>query len=120
MTPTKVCFRCQKEKLVNYFDKNPKSPPLVVVVSNIFNTFCKLLVMHQTQDKSDDNLSKVLGVHRFFVKDYKMAASRYNLSACVRIIAYVREADARSKGVNAGNANDFEISKELVFKILHG
>ena len=25
MTPTKVCFRCQKEKLVNYFDKNPAS-----------------------------------------------------------------------------------------------
>ena len=106
-------------KIIQYFDKNQKSGPLVVVVSNIFNTFCKLLLVHQTADKSDANLASKLGVVPFFVKDYKNAASKYSLSACVKIISYIREADAKSKGVNTGNATDFEISKELIFKILH-
>ena len=106
-------------KIIQYFDKNTKSAPLVVVVSNIFNTFCKLLILHQTQDKSDSNLAPKLGVHPFFVKEYKGAAMRYNLAACVRIISFVREADAKSKGIGTGNSTDFDISKELLFKIMH-
>lgn len=106
-------------QIINYFHKNPKSAPLVVVVTNIFNTFCKLLLVHQTQDKSDANLASKIGVHPFFVKEYKRATALYSLGACVNIISYIREADGKSKGVNAGNANDLEISKELLFKILH-
>ena len=106
-------------KIVQYFSKNPKSAPAVVVVSNVYNTFTKLLVIHQTKDKSDDNLSRVLKVHRFFVKDYKFALAKYNLLSCVKIIGFIRDADAKSKGVGASNVQDDKIIRELIFKILH-
>jgi DNA polymerase III subunit delta len=106
-------------QIINYFDKNPKSGPLVVVVSNLFSSFSKLLVLHSTADKSDRNLAVALGVNPFFVKDYKTAGAKYNLTTCVNIIAYIREADAKSKGIGTGDMSDLDISKELIFKILH-
>lgn len=106
-------------KIINYFGKNPKSGPFVLVVSNVYNTFSKLLVLHQTKDKSDDNLARVLKVHRFFVRDYKTALSRYPLMSCVKIISFLREADAKSKGIGGGNTTEHNLSKELIFKILH-
>ena len=106
-------------KIISYFSKNPKSAPLVLVISNIYNTFSKLLVLHQTKDKSDDNLSRVLKVHRFFVRDYKTALSRYPLMSCVKIISYLRDADAKSKGIGGGSIDENNLCKELVFKILH-
>jgi DNA polymerase-3 subunit delta len=37
----------------------------------------------------------------------------------MNIISYIREIDARSKGFENSNANDSELYKELIFKILH-
>lgn len=106
-------------KIINYFEKNPKSAPLVLLISNIFNTYSKLLVLHQTKDKSAANASRLLKVHQFFVKDYINALSRYPLGSCVRIISYLKEADAKSKGVGSVNLNTASLTKELIFKILH-
>ena len=106
-------------KIIHYFDKNPKSAPLVLLISNVFNTFSKLLVLHQTKDKSPTNIAKILKVHQFFTKDYTNALSRYSLGSCVKIISYLKEADAKSKGVGGGNLNQFSLTKELIFKILH-
>jgi DNA polymerase-3 subunit delta len=36
-----------------------------------------------------------------------------------RIIGYIRETDKKSKGVNNASADDGDLMKELVFKILH-
>lgn len=106
-------------KIINYFEKNPKSAPLVLLISNVFNTFSKLLVLHQTKDKSAGNASKILKVHQFFVKDYINALSRYSLLSCVNIISYLKDADGKSKGVGSNNLNSASLTKELIFKILH-
>jgi DNA polymerase-3 subunit delta len=35
------------------------------------------------------------------------------------IISYIRETDARHKGIDNGSADEGDLLKELVFKILH-
>jgi len=37
----------------------------------------------------------------------------------MNIITWIRETDARSKGIESNGVEDGELMKELVFKILH-
>ncbi len=116
-----VAFRelVKANKIINYFESNPKNNPVIPIISILYNFFSKLLVLHVTGDKSDMNLASVLKVNRFFVKDYTTAARIYPPQKVINIIHDLRHADLQSKGVNAANVPDGQILKELVFKILH-
>lgn len=105
-------------QILQYWEANPKSQPLIPTIAMIFQYFCKLLVAHRVADKTDQNLAKVLKVSPYFVKDYKAALRQYSLGKVVRIIHYLREADLQSKGIAARNPSDAQILQELVFKIL--
>lgn len=106
-------------KIINYFEANPKTNPVIPIISLLYSYFSKLLILHGTPDKSDNNLASVLKVNRFFLKDYTMAARNYSAAKVIRIISDLRHADLQSKGVNAANLPDGQILKELIFKIMH-
>lgn len=105
-------------RIVNYFDANPKANPIVLVLGNLNNFFSKVLAYHYVKDKSQQNLARELGVNPYFVKDYEQAARSYDYSKTMRIISYLREYDLKSKGVES-SAEDGALMKELMFKILH-
>ena len=105
-------------KIITYFEANPKNNPVIPIISILYNFFSKLLIVHATKDKSDNNIAAVLKVNRFFVKDYLVAARNYPSQKVVSIIHDLRNADLQSKGVNA-SLPDGQILKELVFKIMH-
>ena len=53
------------------------------------------------------------------VKDYMIGMKNYTARQVLEIIGYIREYDAKSKGVeNSGNTTD-GLLRELLFKILH-
>jgi DNA polymerase III subunit delta len=106
-------------RIINYFAINQKDNPLPATLIMLYNFFSKLLVAHASPDKSEGGLASTLGIRPFFVKDYLMAMRAYSIGKNVRIISYLREADARSKGVESGGMTEGDILKELVFKILH-
>jgi DNA polymerase III subunit delta len=106
-------------QIILYFEANPKSNPLPVVVATLFAFFTKLLLAHDAKDKSETGLVKALSINPFFVKDYQLGMRTFPLIKVVHIIHYLRLADLQSKGVDAGQATEGEIMKELVFKILH-
>lgn len=106
-------------KIVHFFAQNLKNNPLILIVMVLFQFFAKLLVLHQSTDKSEAHLAELLGINRFFVKDYLKAAQNYPLSKVIACIHYLYEADLRSKGIDAGNMEESDILKELIFKILH-
>lgn len=106
-------------KIVRYFEANPKANPIIPVISIFYLFFSKLLVLHATADKSENNLASVLKTNRFFIKDYLLAARNYPPGKVVSVVHDLRHADLQSKGVNAASLPDGEILKELIFKILH-
>lgn len=107
-------------QIINYFAANPKSNPMVLVVGTLNNYFTKILRYHYAADKSQHGLAKELGVHPFFVKEYELAGKAYSKEKAFRVISHLREADLKTKGVDAtGNTTDGELMKELVFKIIH-
>lgn len=105
--------------IINYFEANPKNNPVIPIIVVLFNFFSKLLLVHAAEDKSEGNLSKLLQVNPFFVKDYLFGAKAYPLNKTMNIIHFLREADLRAKGVDTANISEGQILKELVFKILH-
>jgi DNA polymerase-3 subunit delta len=107
-------------QIITYFAANPKSNPMPLVLGALNTYFTKVLKYHYATDRSPQGLARELGVSPYFVKDYEVAGRNFDKMKTFRIIAYLRECDLRSKGVDAtGNTTDGELMKELMFKIIH-
>jgi DNA polymerase-3 subunit delta len=106
-------------RIINYFAENEKRYPFPLTTVSLYYFFSKLLLLHYTKDRSQQNLASTLKVNPFFVKDYESAAHRYSASQLVEIISLLREYDMRSKGYNGNTIPESELTRELVFKILH-
>lgn len=106
-------------QIINYFAANPKDNPIVLVLSNLYNYFNKVLLYHFVVDKNKFSAAKELGVNPFFIDGYQRAAQNYSTGKLRSIFAFLREADLKSKGVDNASANEGQLLKELVFKILH-
>ena len=106
-------------QIVNYFAKNEKEHPLVMVISLLYGFFTNILTYHYTTDKSRNNIAAQLKINPFFVSEYTLAAKNYPIKKAVKVIEYLREYDLKSKGVNSVSASGGELMKELVFKIMH-
>jgi DNA polymerase III subunit delta len=105
-------------RIINYFEANQKANPMVVVLGTLNNYFSKVLRYHYATDKSPNGIARELGVSPFFVKDYETAARTFNYGKTMQIIGMLREYDLKSKGVDS-NADNGQLMKELMFKILH-
>ena len=105
-------------RIVNYFANNPKNNPLVMTISLLSSYFTQLFLYHGLQDKSKANVAKKLGVSPYFVNDYVTAAKNYPMRKVSQIIALLRDADVKSKGVGA-QISYKDLLKELLFKIMH-
>lgn len=105
-------------RIINYFAENPKNNPLVMTVSLLNSFFTQLLLFHGLQDKSKNSVAKSLKVNPYFVDEYFSAARNYPMRKVAQNIAFLRDADVKSKGVGANQSNK-DVLKELLFKILH-
>ncbi|MDP4207752.1 MAG: DNA polymerase III subunit delta [Bacteroidota bacterium] len=106
-------------RIIDYFDKNPKDNPIIVTISLLFTFFSKIFTYHFLKDKSKGSVASALKVNPYFVSEYELAAKRYNPAKLVEIIALLREFDLKSKGVGNSSASDGELLKELIFRIIH-
>ncbi len=106
-------------RIVNYFGANSKDHPLVMTVTLLFGYFHKLLTYHFLPDKTPANAAKAMGVHPFFLGDYEKAARLYPAVKIKSVISSLREYDLKSKGIGNASAEQGEMLKELVYKILH-
>jgi DNA polymerase-3 subunit delta len=105
--------------IVNYFADNQKDNPLMLTIASLFGFFSKLLTFHFLQDKSKANVAAVLKVNPYFVKDYELAAAKYNINKTIQVISLLRTYDLRSKGFEDPGTDQGDLLKELVFRILH-
>jgi DNA polymerase-3 subunit delta len=108
----------KSNRIINYFTENPKNNPLVMTISLLNSFFTQLLLFHGLQDKSKNSVSKALGVSPYFVDEYFLAARNYPMRKVAQVIAFLRDADLKSKGVG-GSQSQKDILKELLFRILY-
>lgn len=106
-------------QIVKYFESNPKDNPAVVTLAMLFNYFSQLFIYHSLQDKSASNVAKRIGVHPFFVSEYKAAAANYTMKQISAIIGQIRKADMQGKGVGAVHVSHGDLLRELLVKIMY-
>lgn len=106
-------------RIVKYFGENKKANPIQMVLAQMFSFFANLMIFHYLADKSQGNVAVELKINPYFVKEYERAARVFNQRKTLNIIAWIRETDARSKGIESNNIDDGELLKELIYKIIH-
>ena len=106
-------------KIINYFADNPKSNPMIVTVSMLFQFFSQLLHLHGMNDKSPRSVASALKVNPYFVSEYITASKNYPMKTVSGVIATLRDFDVKSKGVGANAVPQGDLLKELVFRIMN-
>jgi len=109
----------QAAKIVNYFVRNTKRNPLIPVVAFLYSFFSKLLIASQASDKSDKGLLSVLKISPYAIRDYTLALRYYATPKIVENITHLKDTDLKLKGVNAGSAEDGQILRELIYRLMN-
>lgn len=105
--------------IADYFSQNEKSFPLLRITSNLYFYFTKLMLIHKSKSKTPNDLSQVIGLHPFLVKEYISAAQNFSFGKLANIIQILKTYDLKSKGIDNSSASDGELLKEMVFKIMN-
>lgn len=107
-------------QIIKYFEENPKTNPLQMTLSVLFNFFSNLMLAYYAPDKSEQGIANQLGFKSpWQSKDYIAAMRKYSGVKVMQIIGEIRYCDAKSKGVGNSSSEDGELLRELVYKILH-
>ena len=107
-------------QIIKYFEENPKTNPLQMTLSVLFNFFSNLMLAYYAPDKSEQGIANQLGLKSpWQSKDYMAAMRKYSGVKVMQISGEIRYCDAKSKGVGNPSLEDGDLLRELVYKILH-
>lgn len=105
-------------EIVRYFGQNPKDNPAVVTTAILFNFFSKLVIAHFLPEKTDAAIMQALELkNSYALKEIKEGLRNYPPVKALNAIHYIRDFDARSKGVGSFQ-KEYDMLQELVFKIM--
>lgn len=107
-------------KIVRYFEENPKTNPFQMTLSLLFGFFSNLMLAYYAPEKSEQGVADFLELKNAWqAREYLSAMRKYSGVKTMQIIQELRYTDAKSKGVGNSSAQDGELLRELIFKILH-
>lgn len=106
-------------KIVNYFEHNPKSGPLVMIISNVFNFFSRLMRIHFLPNKSNEAVAQALKIHPYATRELIQATKIYPPKKISGNVSILHEYDLKSKGVNNSSFSEGDLLKELIYKLMH-
>lgn len=107
-------------RIVDYFEKNPKDNPAIVTLSVLFNYFSNLLECFWLPHRNEQSVMNALNLRSsFFVRDYMTGLRNYNAAKVMEIISDLRKFDSKIKGIDNVSASSGELMRELIYKIMH-
>ncbi len=106
------------QRIANHFAADPKDNPLVLTVGFLNTYFSKLATVHAMQGRPQPELAAALKVNPYFIKDYLAQARNYPLPKLAEIQRHLRATDLRSKGLGGDGADQGELLRELLAKVM--
>ena len=107
-------------RIVKYFDANPKNFALQPTLATIFKFFSDLMLAYYSPEKSEEGISQWLEQSVWQARRGVLPAmGKYTASKVYTIIGEIRKTDGASKGVGGQKTSDGDLLKELVYTILH-
>lgn len=107
-------------RIVKYFDSNPKNFALQPTLASLFKFYTELLLAYYAPNRSEEGIAAWLEQSTWQVRKNILPAMRvYTAMKVYNIIGEIRRTDGASKGVGGQKTSDGDLLKELVFMILH-
>ncbi len=106
-------------KIINYFDQNPKAAHISMLISSLFGFFERLMRAHFLGIKNSNDAQSKLRMHYYAAQDLVAAMRIYNPKKIAANIALLHEYDLKSKGVQRGPGTDADLLRELIFQLTH-
>jgi len=106
-------------KIAHHFALNPNENSIFKTIPMLFSFFSKVLLIHSLTDKSEASILSKAKIPPFTKQDYFDAYRNYNTKKVQDIIGWLRECNVRALGIDNYSADQGELLRELVFKILH-
>ena len=105
-------------RIVDYFTRNPKAVPTVMVTAALYGYFSDLLTIYFLKDKSESaTMASVGAKNQFAFRRFAVGRRNYNAFQVIEIIRALRAFDRHSKGRDS-RRNEYELLRELVYHIL--
>ncbi len=103
-------------RILQYFDRNPKSGGVFVLLPTLFNYFQNLMVAHYAKDKSAQGIVKCLELRGTWqAEDYVKGIGNYSRVSTMKILEKIRETDEKVKGLGAtGATSNYDLGRELL------
>ncbi|MCF0196795.1 MAG: DNA polymerase III subunit delta [Bacteroidaceae bacterium] len=110
----------RSNRIVRYYQSNPRSFALPKTLSNIFTFFTDVMLAYYAPDRSERGVAAWIGKSEWKVRQDILPAMRsYNGIKVMRILGEIRRTDAMSKGVGGCKTPHEELLQDLIFYILH-
>ncbi len=107
-------------RIVKYFDSNPRSFALPATLSSLFNLFSDALLAYFAPSQTDDGIAQYLGRSTWVARQAVIPVRRnYSGEKLMNIISEIRRIDGKLKGVGGCKTLPGDLLKELIFFILH-
>ena len=106
-------------EISNYLSSNTSKHPVQLILSSIFNYFIQIFQLHCIKNKSESNISKVLGINPYFVNEYLNASKKYSMKNISKIISLINECDLKSKGVGVPKISNNDLLRQLITQIIN-
>ena len=108
-------------RIVKYFDSNPKSGSAFMLIPLLFSYFQNLMIAYYSPNRTNENeVAKWLDLRNgWAAREYVLGMRNYSGVKVMQIIDKIRETDAKSKGLDNPNTGVGELLKELVSFIFY-
>jgi len=106
-------------QIANHFALNPNENSIFKTIPMLFTFFSKVLLIHSLPDKSETSVMSKAKLTPYNKQDFFDAYRNYNANKVQDIIGWLRECNVRALGIDNYSADQGELLRELVFKIVH-
>lgn len=107
-------------RIVKYFDKNPRSFELPLTLASLFPFFSDVMQAYYAPSKDENSVATWLGKSPWQVRQAILPALKnYKATKVMQILSEIRRTDAKGKGVGECRTSPGALLCELVYFILH-
>ncbi|OFZ07557.1 MAG: hypothetical protein A2338_02990 [Bacteroidetes bacterium RIFOXYB12_FULL_41_6] len=107
------------QRIVNYFESNPKENPLQMLTVMLHNYFIKVFLYAQLHGQPPNAIASELGIPPFAVSEYAGAARVFTPDKVKQILSSIRQLDLKSKGVDSTDSTGYNDLRVLIYKIIN-
>ncbi len=105
-------------RIIQYFEANPKSAPVQLVLPSLYSFFSKVFMVFGTGTNDEKTIASAIGVAPYFVKDYIQAARLYSYQGAEKALLLLHQYNLKSIGIGNINTEDGSLMKELAVKMM--